>query len=88
MRMATSSQLIGLWPITAKQINLFYDQKEHNIGKTLGSGWDGVGWTIKGGQAPKVKTLGMDNIIIVLAHMHRNIIEKVKPCNVFDGLVS
>ena len=38
---------------------------------------------MKGGEAPKVKILGMDYNIIVLLHVYRDTTEKIKPCKVF-----
>ena len=58
-------------------------KKSTILSKTLVSGWYAGVCTIKGVQAPKVQILGVDNNIIVLAHVHRNIIEKVKLCKVF-----
>ena len=42
------------------------------------------GWVYnKRGPVKESKILGMDNNIIVLAHVHRNVIEKVKLCKLF-----
>ena len=58
------------------------------MGETLESVLDGGRKTIKGGQAPKVKILGMYNIIIVLMRVLSNIIESPNPIRCLGGLVS